>query len=432
MPKLSSPSVKFVLKNRFDRNGNCPVILIIRWYGRVDRATGVNVKPNQWDAVRERVRCNHPNAAGLNAMLTTYRSNIMSAASIMIAQGDVVTPQKLICYMNDKPKGKECMRVSDAYSFYIESHELGIGTVDCYKSSFNCYKRFCKDVLIADVTVKLCGEWVSSMLKSGMAVSSVHQYFRCFLAAMGYTCRKKKIAFDVEEFKDVIHKVPRKRKGSTVVMDEGNVNSIIRWLASFDDDELVCRSNNCCCMAIFISSYLFGGVAPTDMATLRADDFTVTDKYITCSGSRRKTGIPFNVVVPLNELISKVIGAFFRTADSRDGLLFPMICGGNCSKVDLSDKSDIHRAVDRFCGMFRLKFPKAIDELNSTLADDEKIPVGMTFYSARHSFASNYVKKSGNIAALASILGRSVNTIATYVKQINRIDELLEERLKMK
>lgn len=431
MPRISTPSIHFLMKNRPNRRGECPILLVVRFNGRADRAAGVSVKPSQWDSVRERVRASHPDAARLNALLETYRSNLTSASATMIASGEIITPQRLVTFMTDAPKLPASMRVSDAYAFYTGSRGLGVATVQAYKDSLAKFVSCCGDVLIADVTVKLCGEWVSSMLRGGIAGSSIHQYFRCFLAAMRYTCKKKDIKLDVDELKESIAKVPRKRKGRTVVMDEGDVKRMMEWLSGFSDDELVLRSSPRCCMAIFICSYLLGGVAPTDMATLRADEFVFNEEYISYSGSRRKTGIGFYSVVPLDGLTKKVMGAFFRTADRRGGLLFPMICGGETSKVDMGDNTQIHKAVDRWTGLFGLKFPKAVEELNGTLSDEEKVPVGMTMYSARHSFATNYVKKSGNFGALASMMGRSPNTIATYISALTKESDLLAERLKM-
>lgn len=419
------------MKNRTNRRGECPILLVVRFNGRADRATGVSVKPSQWDAARERVRSSHPDAAKLNALLGVYRSNLTSASASMIASGDTVTPQRLIAFMTDAPKLPASMRVSDAFSFYLDAHELGFGTVGAYNDSLNKFRQCCSDVLIADVTLKLCGEWVSSMLRSGMAGSSIHQYFRCFLAAMRYTCRKKDIKLDVDELKEALSKVPSKRKNKTVVMDEAEAGRMLSWLSTFSDNELTRRSSPRCYASIFICSYLLGGVAPTDMATLRADDFVINEDYVSYQGFRRKTGIVFCSVVPLDESVKKVMGAFFRTADRRGGLLFPIVCGGECAHVDLSDASELHRAVDRFTGRFSSQFHRAIEELNSTLSDEEKVPTGMSFYSARHSFATNYVKRSGNLSALASMMGRSPNTIATYINTLTRTEDLLAERLKM-
>ena len=50
----------------------------------------------------------------------------------------------------------------------------------------------------------------------------------------------------------------------------------------------------------------------------------------------------------------------------------------------------------------------------------------MKFYSYRHSFATAYMAKGGNPMALATLMGRSVNTLSVYVQQLSEQDELVE------
>lgn len=116
MPRISTPSIHFLMKNRPNRRGECPILLVVRFNGRADRATGVSVKPSQWDAVRERVRASHPDAAKLNALLETYRSNLTSASATMIASGDIITPKRLVTFMTDAPKLPAAMTVGDSYA----------------------------------------------------------------------------------------------------------------------------------------------------------------------------------------------------------------------------------------------------------------------------------------------------------------------------
>ena len=48
-------------------------------------------------------------------------------------------------------------------------------------------------------------------------------------------------------------------------------------------------------------------------------------------------------------------------------------------------------------------------------------------YTARHSFAQHYLSKPGaTVNGLASLMARSPNTIATYIKQLTRDEEIVE------
>ena len=431
--RTTTATVHFTLKKRADKKGECPVICIIRHNNsRAERSTGVKVPPSKWNARTERVRASHPNAKQLNLLLNKYVTNMTTASASMAASGESVTPQKVADCMSDVPRSSSGVTVSDAYRLYLESRVLAPATVQTYHDSLTRLRRYQKrDALLADVSVKLVGGWVQSMLSEGVAGSSVHQYVRNFLAVVRYASRIHSIKLDMDELIEPLKKVSRKPSGRRVVMSSSNAESMAKWLCAFSERQLSDRPSPCCSAAIFWCAYVLGGVAQTDMATMKAADFIVNDKYIAIKGSRRKTGIQFGTPVPMTDEVRHIFGAFFRTAHLRDGYLFPMVVGGCCRKVDMDDKAEVHKAVDRWCVTFGRKFPKAIEELNRTLEESERLPSGMTFYSARHSFAGNFVKKSNNLGALCTIMGRSPNTIATYLRELSSEDELLRERLKI-
>jgi len=49
---------------------------------------------------------------------------------------------------------------------------------------------------------------------------------------------------------------------------------------------------------------------------------------------------------------------------------------------------------------------------------------GLTFYSARHSYAQWYLAKGGSPLALATLLGRSLSHITTYVSELTSDDDI--------
>ena len=62
--------------------------------------------------------------------------------------------------------------------------------------------------------------------------------------------------------------------------------------------------------------------------------------------------------------------------------------------------------------------------LNNPLVKVDKVEM----YTARHSFASNYVNMpNSSIGGLASLMGRSANKIATYVHQLTKDEDIAKE-----
>ena len=62
----------------------------------------------------------------------------------------------------------------------------------------------------------------------------------------------------------------------------------------------------------------------------------------------------------------------------------------------------------------------------------ELISPNITFYSMRHTFATIYMSNpSANPVHLATMMGRSVNGIYRYVKSLQSVDDIIDEREKI-
>ena len=102
------------------------------------------------------------------------------------------------------------------------------------------------------------------------------------------------------------------------------------------------------------------------------------------------------------------------------------------------DSKDIDKCKQRvgyvFCHYLNAWLKEWWNELNSVIIRknvDEHCNIPLidkecTFYSYRHSFAQVYLQNGGNILSLATLLGRSVNSISTYVQQLSRNEDLVE------
>ena len=63
----------------------------------------------------------------------------------------------------------------------------------------------------------------------------------------------------------------------------------------------------------------------------------------------------------------------------------------------------------------------ALNHLTEPLVDLSQL----VFYTQRHSFAQHYLNRPGaTVNGLASLMARSHNTIATYLKQLTRDEEI--------
>jgi site-specific recombinase XerD len=111
---------------------------------------------------------------------------------------------------------------------------------------------------------------------------------------------------------------------------------------------------------------------------------------------------------------------------SRNGYVYPVL--------DTVDEDKMVKQSGSF-GVIALKWVrKAFEEINESIiqynvnndAHQPLIEVSrVDMYTARHSFANHYLNSpNATVSGLASLLSRSPNTIATYVHQLTKDEEI--------
>lgn len=140
---------------------------------------------------------------------------------------------------------------------------------------------------------------------------------------------------------------------------------------------------------VFLFALYGAGVRASDVAALRAKD--VRDGRMTYT--MMKTGTPVAVTLP--EAGRAIAERYAATAKSRGGLLFPLIAPADARDPNRLRKA-ANRANSRINGALKRLAPKAgLD------------PEGLTMHIARHSFADLARRKGGNLHDVSKALGHS-------------------------
>lgn len=430
MAKVSRPTIHFMLKNRPDKQGLCSVIALIRFNGRAERAAGVKVTPAQWDPARELVRRSHPNCRSLNAQLASLRQRLESSAAELLASGAPVTA-KMVASGIDSPSKGGMLTVGGAFSLYVSEKSLRRGTVDAYNQSLRRFMRFSRrDPQLAEVTPRTLSSWMQCLEREGVGSLTRSQYGRCFCAVMRHANERTGMPLEPHLFDRAVRSISRQVGKRRTVLSRENIDVLLGWVGGFSDAALCSRATVQSRAAVWLCSYALCGLAPIDMSLLRVGDLAFGEGKMTVRGFRRKTGRAFQFTVPTGPLVEVALMPFVRTAFRRQGFIFPILRGGCMSDVDVSDEGAVSKAVKRYSNHFKDSMGEAIGA--ATGGTFEGFPRGaVTLYSARHSFASNFAQRSSNLRALATAMGRSVNTLGTYVHELTGEDEMLEETMKV-
>lgn len=185
------------------------------------------------------------------------------------------------------------------------------------------------------------------------------------------------------------------------------------------------------CLNIWLTMYYLQGLSPVDILKLKRSQVSIAinddgKKYFKIKGIHRsKTNVYVPIVVEYNDMTHLLLSPYInRETDSE--WLYPFFdrpsnrpTDPNCTKNFLSTASKnlkrIWKRINNFAEQRKVK-------------DWVPIPNETTLYSARHSFATHFINNSGDIAALATLLGRSVQNISVYVKQLTGDEYILKQR----
>jgi len=137
--------------------------------------------------------------------------------------------------------------------------------------------------------------------------------------------------------------------------------------------------------------YRFNGLALVDLLKLDLDNIVELNGYLTWTVNRQKTNGKANIIVK-DDYDTRQLIKFMR--EQRFG-------------------------TDR-----KTRLKNFQDRIRRDLA---KLPFSpkLTYYQARHTFATELVNKNVSLNDLAQLLGRSVDNISVYIKQIGTVDHLI-------
>ena len=196
--------------------------------------------------------------------------------------------------------------------------------------------------------------------------------------------------------------------------------------------KLMKRSSKEFALMYFLLCYRLNGSSPIDVALLKADNCSRVnlngEDYWKVEFKRKKTGIPV-VCLLKRDIITMVCFEHYLGRCSAGGYIYPVLKDGIEGK-------QITNAMGKFCSeavKWLREVSKEINEetikenvekgLEEPLIDVDSI----CLYSARHSFANSYLSQpKASIAALASLMARSPNTIATYIHQLKGDKEVAD------
>lgn len=463
--KRTLPTISAVLySSKTLANGEHPIMLRVSYNGqRKYKSLGISCSEKQWNEKKQEVRLGHPMALNMN---TIIRSEIDKANKYVLSiEGKEVYSASSIIKAVTKTAPTTHTLFSlfeeriDFFSNTTQKHNTATG----YRTLLNIIKKYNEN---EDIELfELTKGWIKDFkayLKTKYADNSIRKYFDNFKALMNYAvehdyikesplannnwnadlnCQTRKRALNIGEITTLMQYY-YKTYGMLGLNERPNLEKtkVHYWNQKFKprgSTKLTPIDAEQFSLALFLCSYLFQGLALVDLAKLKRKDLKIVEvvnekkwiedaaeqgieyansnkevtEYYEIYTQREKTNHPTRIMCETQALIPYLnpFGSYINGCEDDDELeeyVFPIY-----------DKDN----DDEYVKFGRLKYATYLVNVNlKRVAEKVGIGDGITFYSARHSYASNLYHSNVPVGLIAQNMGRNPADIETYLKEFDK------------
>lgn len=461
--KRSLPTVSVILyKSKTLANGEHPIMLRLCYNGqRKYKSFGLSCSEKMWNEKKEEVRTTHPYAMSMNTLIRAEVDN--ANKKIMELERDKADYSVTTLVKDLSKSAPTTTSLFDMFeeriSYFKSTHSHNTATG--YRTLLNTIKRYTEDTDYELFEVDT--EWIRSFevyLRDNYKDTSIKKFFDCFKAVMNRAVELGYIKASPFDDYRLIRPLDTKTPKRALSVDEmmtlmryymktygfGNKpkpnlekTKVRYWNAKFRrraHTKLTPIDAEQLSLALFICSYMFQGLALVDLANLKwgdIRDIEVLDKekyardsgefgidyanehkevkdYYEINVARSKTNKPVRILVEEMTLLPFLLPfteAIKNVPDDEvdDMYVFPIY----------SEQDD---TPEKRFG--RMTYANYLVNVNLKRIAERLGMKPLTFYSARHTYASALYHANVPMGLIAQNMGRNPAEIETYLKDFDR------------
>ncbi len=464
--KRNLPTISAILyTSKTLANGEHPIMLRVCYNGkRKYKSMGISCKPQEWSDDKQRVKGKRANS--LNSIITKELADAQNYVLSLEGKEDYSASTIISDLQKKAPTKLTLFALFEERIEFFKIEKGKYNTATGYRTLLNRIKKYTnnKDIELFEVT----NNWLRSFeeyLRCHYKDNSIRKFFDCFQAIFNYATTKeyiKETPFTTFQFSKKLNCQTRKRALTLQEMTSLMVYYFNRYgrLGIENNDvygelsekqywvnqkfkprgttKLTTINAEQFSLALFLCSYHFQGMALVDLANLKKKDLRIVEitdskKFIKDAAefgydyaidklrkkycyeiitTRQKTNHPTKIIVDVN-LLMPYLYPFGSYIDGERGLseneledyIFPIFDRDN----DTEDKKFSRMAYMNYLVNVNLK----------RIARRLRLSDGITFYCARHSYASALYHANVPMGLIAQNMGRNPAEIETYLKEFD-------------
>ena len=377
---------------KMKQNGDCPIYIYVNWRGRAKMATGIYTKLSDW---REKT------------MTVTTSRELTRRLSVLVDE-IYANVERLLASKNDFT-AKDCITLvptSNKFNYIkclsemAERRGLSASTANRHKIVYDNIVKV-TDSNIGDLTVD---DWQGVAKKwklMGYTINTITTNLRKAQAVLSYAVSVgmlKDNALSHWKFNTDGYKFQDNPRALT----NEEVNQLWDWYE---------RTNNVAGL-VWFASYYFNGMSLCDLIKYDWNSLELKQignyyAYVGKPTNRAKTNVKVPVLCALHTI---------NPDTSRDGF-------------GIKGWGDDARKIKIVKEIQKLDMKKVNTCIVNKNLKDSGI-TGITFYTARHTYCTSLINSNIPLNDIATLMGRSINHLSTYIKQVTSIDHLVNSMLR--
>ena len=277
------------------------------------------------------------------------------------------------------PKAQKILLDTCIESFIVDERIRGSSpyTVSYYERVLRYFRERSGAAFLDELNITVCGNYVLSLMQSGLASTSIQTYVRGFRVFLRWLFDNGYMEIDLSQRL-------RLPKAQRKVIDVLTDAEALHLFSCFDVNDFH-QLRNLCTVFLMLGS----GLRMNEVITLKADKVHLEEGFAIVDGKCSKQRI-----VPISQTAVPYFRRYLSIKPPSDFL----ICQKNGKPMTPATVKDIFRKLKQSTGIYRLH-PHLL----------------------RHTFATRYLENGGNIYSLQTILGHSsLEMVKRYLHFDNR------------
>ena len=389
-------------KSKVLSNGEHPLMIRVCKDGKKKyQSLGISIKAENWDFVKNCPKKNCPNREHIQRLIIERSREYQGQILEYKIEDKDFTAKSLIEKVKNPVKAKTVKEVFELYIKLLREANR-IRYADMFKTAYNSLIQFNGhlDIYFSEIDVTWLKRYEAFMKSQSLAMNTLELRFVRLRTVFNFAIEEKIVKPEYYPFgKYKVSRLKQKTAKRSILKSE--ILSVLSYKGK--------TSYECLSIDLFTFSYLTAGINFVDMSNLTHAN--VIDNRLSYIRKKTSKVITVSLQPRALELINKY-------ADKNSPYLFPILSPIHKTEQQKADRR--HKVISK------------VNKCLKAIGKELNLPIDLTTYVARHSYAT-VLKRSGvNVALISETLGHSdLKTTQIYLDSFenSQIDEALEHLL---